>query len=345
MKILLWANHSYGACFTNGTGRTPRDLPSGSGHFLHDLLAKGLGELGHEVYYYLEKGVGGPLPPGVTLVDEPQDDAEIAHTYSSLRCSERVIQHAEARGIPWLATCHLDIQGRGIDRGLAGTNWIFVSKMLGGLYGSERVVYNGIDPADYLYSEQKSDYFLFMSNMDWAHEKGLGTALELSRRMGFKLVVAGTSGKWEVIRKIEELCARDGAEYVGDVRGERKAELFTGARALLHPSQLNEAFGLVAIEALMCGTPVISSDRGASGEVISPEVGFICRGMADYENAIEEVGRISSAACREKAERDYHYLQMARGFLREYRAEIEIPSINRNVLERIVASASAPACG
>jgi glycosyltransferase involved in cell wall biosynthesis len=95
---------------------------------------------------------------------------------------------------------------------------------------------------------------------------------------------------------------------------------------LLNPTQLEEAFGLSMAEALMSGTPVICSDRGACPEVISPDVGFVCRDLGDYRRAIEKAGEIRPAACREKALREYHYHRMAEGFLREYRAEIACPS-------------------
>jgi glycosyltransferase involved in cell wall biosynthesis len=165
-----------------------------------------------------------------------------------------------------------------------------------------------------------------MSSMDWAFEKGLDTALALAADLGFRLIVAGTSGEDAVIQKIEALCSRSGVEYVGDVRGKVKAELLAGAQALLHPTRLYEGFGLVMAEALMSGTPVICSDHGACSEIISPEVGFVCRQEIDYRNAVERVAEISSRACRQKAMRVYHYHRMAEGFVREYEAEIAQPT-------------------
>jgi glycosyltransferase involved in cell wall biosynthesis len=223
-------------------------------------------------------------------------------------------------------TIRLDIQARGLDRRYAGGNWVFVSRSLARLYGSERYVYNGIDPSGYVYADRKEDYYLFMSSMDWAFEKGLDTALALAADLGFRLVVAGTSGEHAVIQKIDELCSRAGAKYVGDVRGETKAKLLAGAQALLHPTRLYEGFGLVMAEALMSGTPVICSDCGACPEIISPEVGFVCRQEGDYRSAVERVTEISSRACREKAMQKYHYHRMAEGFVREYEAEIAQPT-------------------
>lgn len=326
MKLLLWSNHRYAAASDQGSGRTPRELPSGSGHYLHDILAQGLAELGHEVCYYLEGGAEDPLPEGVALVAAPPPRVDLLHNYSSSRSHRGLMEFAGAHGLPWVATCHLDIAPRGIDRSHAGANWIFVSETLARLYGRKRFVYNGLNPSHYVFSERRGDYLLFMANMDWAAEKGLRTAFDLAREGGWRLVVAGTSGEWPVIGRIQQECDCQGAEYVGDVRGQRKAELLAGARALLHPTALNEAFGLVMAEALMSGTPVICSDRGACPEVITPEVGFVCREPGDYRHALAALDTISRRACRAKAEREYHYLRMAEGFLREYRAEIAAPS-------------------
>lgn len=326
MRIALWSNQPYGAYFANGAGRAPRQMPSGSGHYLHDTLAKGLAELGHEVFYHLPAGAVAPLPPGVRMIDTLPADVDILHNYSSSRSDPGLMDHVRAHGIPWVTTCHLDIKARGLERNYAGWNWIFVSQTLARLYGRSRFVHNGLDPAGYRYCERKEDYYVFMASMDWAVEKGLEIALRLAREMRFRLIVAGTSHDSSVIRRTDVLCRRAGAEYVGDVRGEEKANLLAGARALLHPTQLEEAFGLAMAEALMSGTPVICSDRGACPEVISPEVGFVCRDHSDYRRAIDKASEIQPAACREKAMRDYHYRRMATEFVREYEAEVARPS-------------------
>jgi len=326
MKILLWSNHRHGSYSGNGVGRHPREFTSGSGHYIHDALAKGLAELSHEVLYHLEAGAADSLPEGVERITVPPESVDILHNYSSIVSHAGLVNYANRRGIPWVATCHLDIQDRGVDRSQARANWIFVSQTLAQLYGRDRYVYNGVDPSNYIYAETKEDYFFFMSSMDWAFEKGLDTALALAADMGFRLVVAGTSGEYAVIHKIEELCEQAGAEYVGDVRGERKAELLAGARALLYPTRINEAFGLAMAEALMSGTPVICSDRGACPEIISSEVGFICRQERDFRNAVERVTEISNRACRKKAMCEYHYQVMAKGFVKEYEREISQPA-------------------
>jgi len=75
------------------------------------------------------------------------------------------------------------------------------------------------------------------------------------------------------------------------------------------------------VEALMSGTPVICSDRGACPEIISPDVGFVCRDQQDYVSAISRIDSISPQACRDKAMDQYHYLRMAAGYASEYEKE------------------------
>ncbi len=320
MRLLIASPHRYPALNEVGSGLHPKPFPSGSGYLLQDLLVKGLAELGHEVFYLLRQGADKPLPAGVTLVSEPDIEADVLHTIVGF--DEDLIEEWQSRGKPWVTTCHIDLKALGKERAVAIENWIFVSRTLAGLYQSSRYVWNGIDPAEYIYSETKDDYFLFMSAMYWGLRKGLDVALSLSRRLGFRLVVAGTTGDYEGINGVAEMCAKAGAEYVGDVRGRQKAELFAGAKGFLFPTKLDEAFGLVMAEALMSGTPVICSDRGACPEVISADVGFVCKDEDDYVAAIQQIESISPSACRDKAMREYHYLKMASDYVAEYQKEI-----------------------
>jgi glycosyltransferase involved in cell wall biosynthesis len=201
-------------------------------------------------------------------------------------------------------------------------NWIFVSRTLARLHGRERYVLNGIDPAEFIYSENKQNYFLFMSSMDWEMKKGLDIALSLAARFRLNLVVAGTGNNYKRILRITSLCRQIGAQYVGDVRGKRKAELLAGAKAFLFPTRVNEAFGLGMVEALMSGTPVICSDKGACPEIITRDVGFICRYERDYLDALRRLHQIPPHTCREKALQKFHYLRMAQDYVAEYEKEI-----------------------
>jgi glycosyltransferase involved in cell wall biosynthesis len=336
MRVLLYARHRYPARRDDGTGLRPRPDPSGAPNHVCDLLARGLAEQGHEVDYLLPAGQETPLPEGVRYVTRVPSEVDVFHNL-------RVV------GRPWVVTVHAYRPPAGyLDRYVDGAlvpdparraqppyelppSGICVSQTLACSFGGTRYVLNGVDPAEFAFSEAKGDYLLFMAGMqgpaypDMYRRKGLELALELSVEMGFELVVAGTAREQAVGEHIAALCRAAGARYVGDVRGSRKAELLAGARALLFPTRLNEGCPLVIPEALLSGTPVISSDRGACPELISPEVGFICTDTAAYRRAIESVGSISPRACRAKALREFHYQRMAADYAREYEAEL-----NRN---------------
>ena len=290
-------------------GRALRYEPSGAPQHIHDLLARGLAELGHQVFYFL-KGADLPLPPGVMFTAAARSDVDIAH-------------NVEVEGPPWVLTQH-----RMRDVATAPEHWIFVSRSLAALYGSSRFVRNGLDPESYIYSETKEDYLLFLSSMQGnatRHKyqaKGLHVALALAAELGFKLAVAGTARDAEIFQIITEMCNQANVTFLGDVRGQAKAELIAGARALLFPTQMHEGLPLVLIEALMSGTPVISSDFGPCPEVITADVGFVCHNPDEFSSAIRNVGSIRPRDCREKALADFHYLAMARGYLREYEQEL-----------------------
>ncbi len=320
MRILLSSEHRYPASDEVGAGLHPKPYPSASGFWIHDLLAKGLVELGHEVFYLLRQGAAKPLPPGVRIVTKPVWDADILHTISDH--DDVLIREWQSRGKPWVSTCHIDMTTRGMAQRPTTENWIFVSRTLARRHGRQRFVLNGVDPNACIYSATKRDYFLFMSSMDWEMKKGLDVAISLAFRLRIKLVVAGTANNYKRIMRIAGLCRQIGAAYVGDVRGKRKAELLAGARAFLFPTRVDEAFGLGMAEALMSGTPVICSNKGACPEIISPDVGFVCRDDREYVSAIKRVTSISPQACREKAVREFHYLRMARDYVAEYEKEI-----------------------
>jgi glycosyltransferase involved in cell wall biosynthesis len=328
MRILLSSNHRYPGAPKTGSGLRPKSWPSGSGFLIHDLLAKGLAEIGHEVFYRLPEGAEAPLPAGVRLVDDLVAGVDIVHTMSGR--DHDLLQRAEECGIPSVVTCHLDptVPGRLVPDPIRD-NWIFVSRTLAQSLGRRRYVLNGIDPQEYQFATVKQDYFFFIASMDWADHKGLGLALELTRKMGIRLIVAGTAKAKSTVVEIANRCRAAGAEYLGDVRGVEKAALLANARGLIFPTQVNEAFGLAIAEALMSGTPVICSSHGACAELVTPEVGFICRTESDYCEAVERIDTIAAARCREAAVARFHYLRMARDYLGEYLAEMEAASVGR----------------
>jgi glycosyltransferase involved in cell wall biosynthesis len=314
MKILMAAGHRYPA----RTGAMASDRVA-------DCLAKGLAELGHRVIYKLELGASEPPPAEIELVYERRYDVDIM-------CLQDFgpPDSQETRGVPWVTTFHAP-RKNGQVLPYIRDNWIFVSETHARSYGRKRFVRNGIDPGEFIFSETKDDYFLFVvANLSDLQLKGFEIARSLVRQCGIKLIVAGASPEGESPEDHIEGFKRDGIAYVGHVSGRRKAELFAGAKCLLFPTQANETFGLVVAEALMSGTPVIASHHGACPEIVLPGVGFVCATMDEYKFAVERVERISPLACRTAALERYHYLRMARDYVVEFEEEIAFRSTGKS---------------
>jgi glycosyltransferase involved in cell wall biosynthesis len=308
MRIYLSSEHNY-----------PGWRYGVAAHTVHDNLARGLSELGHEVRYHLQNSSDAKLPEGIVPVSGFRGDEDILHfNYIPFGDGPKI-------SLPWVRSIHSDVQYQGVPPDTLTPNCIFVSQTLAHLYESDRFVRNGLDPADFIYSETKGDYFIFVvsGGVERARLKGLDIAFRITKQAGVELRVAGGSRDPTEVAELQCLCHENGAVYLGLMHGERKAELFSEARALFFPTQLNEAFGLVVAEALMSGTAVIASDRGAMPEMLNPAVGFVCADKSAYLNAVANVGRIAPRDCRRWALEHFHYLSMARAYVKEYQREIE----------------------
>ncbi len=306
MRILFTSYHKY-----------PGRLHGVAAHCVHDYLVKGLAELGHEVYYKLKENPIGLLPEGVHFTSLMPSGVDLIHL------NDGPVDGVPETDHPWVRILHSDlrIQGKSLD--MAVDNWIYVSQTLATLYGSDRYVYNGIDPDEFIYSETKDDYFFFIvGGINRAEKKGLDIALAIAKQTGIRLLVAGSSDDPAALQIFGDRCKAHGATFVGQVSGTQKAELFAGAKAVLFPSQYNEACPLVLAESLMSGTPIITSANGAMPELMEASVGCVCDTIDDYVRAIDLVEDIHPHACRALAMERFHYLNMAKGYLAQYRQEI-----------------------
>jgi glycosyltransferase involved in cell wall biosynthesis len=307
MRILIVSGHEY-----------PARVDGKASDRIGDWLAKGLAELGHRVFYELPYPSAAPLPEGVEVVRERRFDVDVMWN----NCLNPM-QSPITRGVPWLTTLHSPRRPRQWTYPDVRCNWVFVSKAHAASFGSKRFVHNGVDAEEFIYAETKDDYFLFaVADLSDLQLKGFETARDLVRQCGIRLVVAGAISNPKSVERYERMFAEEGIIYVGHVSGQRKAELFARARALVFPTRANETFGLVVAEALISGTPVICSDRGACPELVPPSVGFVCSTFDDYVSALARLDLISPLACRVFALERYHYLRMARDYLAEFEKEI-----------------------
>ncbi|MBI3649022.1 MAG: glycosyltransferase family 4 protein [Actinobacteria bacterium] len=185
------------------------------------------------------------------------------------------------------------------------------------------VVYNGIDLERYAYTEDKQDYVLFLGRA--APEKGWLRAIEAAKLAGERLISAVKIAHWTEEEEWEQRikpALPGGAEVLGEIPHDAKAELIANAKAVLFPIAWDEPFGLVMTEAMACGTPVIATPRGSVPEVIvDGETGWIVSVENYAEEAAERLGRlgeISPAACRDRVDRLFDKQAMVQGYERVF---------------------------
>ncbi|MEZ5102235.1 MAG: glycosyltransferase family 4 protein [Thermoleophilia bacterium] len=176
---------------------------------------------------------------------------------------------------------------------------------------------NAIDLDAYPYSPARGDYLLFVGRM--GHDKGAHRAIEVARELGAPLLIAGKAREADERAYFEgEVRPRlgDGVEYLGEVDHARKVELLQGARATLFPIDWEEPFGLVMVESLACGTPVVATRRGAVPEVLEDgEGGIVVETVAAMAAAVECADAIESATCRRVAEERFGASRMVADYL------------------------------
>ena len=191
--------------------------------------------------------------------------------------------------------------------------------------GGGVVVHNPIDCSEWPYREEKQDFLLWIGRM--SPDKGPHRAITAAREAGVPLVLAGPvqPGQEDFFaEEIEPHVGSDGIEYVGEADAKRKRELYGQARALLLPIRWREPFGLVMVESLACGTPVIAFREGAAPEVVEDgETGFIVDDEHAMASAVGRLGEIDPAACRAACERRFGVAAVVRGYEAVYRSAID----------------------
>jgi glycosyltransferase involved in cell wall biosynthesis len=182
-------------------------------------------------------------------------------------------------------------------------------------------VYNGLDLAETVFREQKDDYLLFLGRLD--APKGAHLAARLAAELDLPLIMAGRKEPGFFEEQVAPYLDGKRRRFVGEVSGRPKWELYAGARALLFPIQWEEPFGLVMIEALACGTPVLATRRGSVPEILTPETGVVVPD-ADFEallDGVDQAMRLDPRACRRSVEERFSADRMVEAYLEVYARE------------------------
>ena len=175
-------------------------------------------------------------------------------------------------------------------------------------------------PEEFPVGSGDGDYLLFLGR--FSPDKGAREAALAAHEAGVDLVLAAKMrepGEIEYFHEQVEPLLDSRVRYVGEVGRERKLELLGSARALLNPIRWPEPFGLVMIEALACGTPVLTLRWGAAPEIVEDgTTGFVCDSDADLVAAIGRIGELDRADCRHAVETRFSADRMVRDHLDLY---------------------------
>jgi glycosyltransferase involved in cell wall biosynthesis len=190
-------------------------------------------------------------------------------------------------------------------------------------------VYHGIELNEFTFNPRMGGYVAFLGRI--SPEKGLDVAIRVARRAGVPLLIGArmplphthdpnVRADWEYWEdEIQPLLEGRQVELLGQLAGRDKDDLLGGAAALLFPIQWPEPFGLVMVEALACGTPVLALNRGSVPEVIEDGVtGFIRDSEDELVEALLHISDLDRARCRAEAERGFSSATMADAYERVY---------------------------
>jgi glycosyltransferase involved in cell wall biosynthesis len=160
------------------------------------------------------------------------------------------------------------------------------------------VIPNYFDPKDFTFKQKKDDYFLYLGRV--IHRKGICVAKEVCDKLGKRLIIAGQLGKEPVD------ISGPNIEFVGYADNKKRVELLSNAKAIFMPTIYFEPFGGVSIEAMLCGTPVISTDWGVFAENnIHGKTGYRCRTQEQFIWAAKNIDNIDPNYCHKYAIRNF----------------------------------------
>ncbi|MBD2387532.1 glycosyltransferase family 4 protein [Cylindrospermum sp. FACHB-282] len=179
-------------------------------------------------------------------------------------------------------------------------------------------VYNGIDVNSYEFHAQPEDppYLAFLGRI--SPEKGTHLAIAVAKETGWQLKIAG---KIDLVDKeyfeqeIKPHIDGEQIQYLGEANHAQKNALMGGAVATLFPITWREPFGLVMVESMASGTPVIAMKLGSAEEVIAHgKVGFLCNNIQEFISAIDKIPELDRYDCREYVENHFSVQQMTDGY-------------------------------
>lgn len=179
-------------------------------------------------------------------------------------------------------------------------------------------IYHGIDPELFTFVEKKENYLLYFGRIH--PDKGTHQAVKIAREAGFPLKIAGLIQDQRYFEeKIEPFIDGENVQYLGNVGHLDRDKLLGNAKALLHPINFEEPFGLSVLESMMCGTPVIAFNRGSMPELIEEGVsGYLVNSVSEAIEGIKELTDELSKPCRTYAVSKFSLNRMIESYIKAY---------------------------
>ena len=305
-----------------------------------DRLARGFARAGHEVVLFATGDSTCPVPMSWTFPEAAAADrmgsavAEIHHVaeaYETVRSFDVIHDHtlvgpifaAQLGDLPVITTNHgpFGPDLLALYRSISPRVPIIAISHDQAASAQDvpiaAVIHHGLDPAEFPLGRGDGGFFLCLGRM--GQDKGVRTAALVARRAGVPLLIAAKNrepAEHEYFEHEVRPLLGHGVEYLGEVGGADKLELLGQARGLLNPIDWPEPFGLVMIEALACGTPVLAFPNGAAPEIVEHGVtGFLCRDESEMQAALNRVDDLDRRACRRAVERSFSTDRMVRQHL------------------------------
>lgn len=184
-----------------------------------------------------------------------------------------------------------------------------------------KTIYHGLPLEKYPFNEKPKDYLLWLSRI--GPDKGIAEAIDIAKLAGEKLIISGNilpqyADYFEF--RIKPLIDGKQIQFVGASDFSKKIELFKNAKAFLFPIKRPEPFGLVVIEAMACGTPVIAFNRASMPELIQDgKTGFLVNSIEEACQALKKIDKIKRKDCREWIKQSFSLRKMVNRYEKLYK--------------------------
>jgi glycosyltransferase involved in cell wall biosynthesis len=308
-------------------------------------LVRGLTSQGVEIILFgaqdstLEVPCLGPYPQAFWPPDKFSENLHLSYAFRHLKNKPCQVIHSHLENaagfwalaevtVPLVVTLHTPLTPIKVEylKAFPDVHIVTVSEFqyqqLAG-HPSRFLIPHGLEVADYPFQGDKEDFILFLGRI--YPDKGLHTAIQAAQETGRRLIVAGPvfspDQPYFDVHIRPEMNGQD-IIYEGPADFSRKVDLLKRAQVLISPLEVDEAFGLVMLEAMACGTPVVAYHRGAVPEVVRhAETGFVVHNYRELRDSLELVSQIDPLRCREHVTWNFSREAMVKAYLSLYRSK------------------------